>query len=67
MYAELIEASAQCSNWPIACWLMERGKLSADLPLGARTPLVAPGITTSNKKLYTSNKGIATRSKDAII
>ncbi|CAK9048695.1 unnamed protein product [Durusdinium trenchii] len=31
MYAELIEASAQCSNWPIACWLMERGKLSADL------------------------------------
>ena len=32
--------------------------------LGARTLLVAPGLTTSNKKLL-ETKGIATRSKDA--
>ena len=32
--------------------------------LGARMLLVAPGITTGNKKLL-GTKGIATRSKDA--
>ena len=34
-------------------------------PLGARTLVVAPGLTTRNKKLLGA-KGIATRSKDAI-
>ena len=32
------------------------------MTLGARTLLVAPGLTTSNKKLLVA-KGIATRSK----
>ena len=48
----------------LASHLVGAGK-SAHQPLGARTLLGAPGLTTSNKKLLGA-KGIATRSKDAI-
>ena len=42
---------------------MQVNKVYSTILKGARTLLVAPGITTSNKKLLLLTKGIATSSK----
>ena len=64
MQSAMAKASVSMPTLDSPIYLMKCCSLLGMLPLGARTLLGAPGLTTRNKKLLGA-KGIATRSKDA--